>query len=50
MLLNTEIFSAFEVWPEVTNILVTRDNVLNRKRIYLQKNGSSIFRDDVKIS
>ena len=35
--LNVEIFRAVEVWPGVTNILVTRDNILHRKSIYLQK-------------
>ena len=39
--LNVEIFCAFEERPEVTNLLVTRDNMLHRKRIYLQKNESS---------
>ena len=37
MRLNVDVFCAFEVRPEVTNILVTRDNILRRKRIYLQK-------------
>ena len=35
--LNVEIFCAFEVRSEVTNILITRDNILHRKCIYLQK-------------
>ena len=47
--LNVEIFSTFEVRSEVANTLVTRDNVLHRKRIYLQKNESSIFKPDVKV-
>ena len=36
--------------PKVTNISVTRDNnILHQKRIYLQKNESSIFRHTVKV-
>ena len=34
---NVEMFCAFEVRLEVTNTLVTRDNILHRKRTYLQK-------------
>ena len=30
-------FCTFEVRLEVTNTLVTRDNILHRKRTYLQK-------------
>ena len=37
-----KIFFEFEVRPEVTNIFITRDNVLHRKRIYLQINESYI--------
>ena len=37
MRLNVEIFCAFEVRLEVANILVTRNNILHGKRIYLQK-------------
>ena len=47
--MSVEIFSAFEVRPETTNILVTRDNVLHQKRIYLQKNENSIFKPDIKV-
>ena len=47
--LNAEVFCAFEVQPEVTNILVTRNNILHQKRIYLQKNESSIFKHNVKV-
>ena len=47
--MNVQIFCAFEVRPEVTNILVTRDNTLHRKRIYLKKNESSIFKYNVKV-
>ena len=47
--LNIEIFRAFEVRPELTNILVTRDNILHRKRIYFQKDESSIFKNNVKV-
>ena len=46
--LNVQIFCAFEVRPEVTNILVTRDNTLHQKRIYLKKNENSIFKYNVK--
>ena len=46
---NVQIFCAFEVRPEVTNILVTRDNTLHRKRIYLKKNEISIFKYNVKV-
>ena len=42
ILLNIKIFCAFEVRLEVANILVTTDNVLHRKLIYLQNNESSI--------
>ena len=49
--------SSFECWNilsfwstlEVTNILVTRDNVLYLKRICLQKNERFIFKDNVKV-
>ena len=37
MRLNFEIICAFEVRPQLTNILVTRNNILHRIRIYLQK-------------
>ena len=47
--MSVEIFSTFEVRPETTNILVTRDNVLHQKRIYLQKNESSVFKPDIKV-
>ena len=50
--LNVEIFCAFEVRSEVTNILITRDNILYRKCIYLQKkkkNEDSIFKHNVKL-
>ena len=47
--LNVQIFCTFEVRPEVTNILVTRDNILHRNCIYLQKNESSIFKYNVKV-
>ena len=46
---NVQIFCAFEVRPEVTNILATRDNTLHRKRIYLKKNEISIFKYNVKV-
>ena len=46
---NVEIFCALEVRSEVTNNLVTRDNILHRKRIYLQKDESSIFKHNVKV-
>ena len=36
-------FCAFEVRPKVTNILVTRYNILQWKSIYLQKSQSSIL-------
>lgn len=42
ILLNIKIFCAFEVRLEVANILVTTDNALHRKLIYLQNNESSI--------
>ena len=48
--MNVEIFRTFELRLETTNILVTRDNILHRKRIYLQKkkkNESSIFKHNV---
>ena len=35
--MNVEIICAFEVRPEITNVQVTGDNALLRKRIYLQK-------------
>ena len=35
--LNAEMFLAFKVQLEVTNVLLTRGNTLHRKRIYLQK-------------
>ena len=35
--LNVEIFCAFEVRPQTTNILVTRENILHRKRLCLVK-------------
>ena len=47
--LNVEIFYAFEVRSDVANIFVTRDNILHRKRIYLQKNESSILKNNVKV-
>ena len=47
--LNVEILCAFEVRSEVTNILLTRDNVLCQKSIYLQKNEISIFKHNVKV-
>ena len=42
-------FYTFEVRLEVTNTLVTRDNILHRKRTYLQKKkkGSSIFKHNI---
>ena len=41
-------FCTFEVRLEVTNTLVTRDNILHRKRTYLQKKkGSSIFKHNI---
>ena len=49
MRLNVEIFCAFEVRSDVANILVTRENILHRKRIYLQKNVSFIFKNNVKV-
>ena len=49
MRLNIEIFCAFEVRSDVANILVTSENILHRKRIYLQKNVSSIFKNNVKV-
>ena len=49
MALNDEMFCAFEVWLHVLNILVTRNNALHRKRIYLQKNESSIFKPNGKV-
>ena len=46
--MNVEIFCAFEERPEVTNILVTKDNILHRKRLYLKnKTKSSIFKHNV---
>lgn len=42
ILLNIKIFCAFEVRLEVANILVTTDNALHRKLVYLQNNESSI--------
>ena len=47
--LNVEILCAFEVRSEVTNIILTRDNVLRQKSIYLQKNEISIFKHNVKV-
>lgn len=47
--LNVEILCAFEVRSEVTNIILTRDNVLCQKSIYLQKNEISIFKHNVKV-
>ena len=48
--MNVEIFCACEVRPEVTTILLTRDNILlHRKRIYLQKNEGSIFKHNDKV-
>ena len=47
--LIVQIFCAFKIQPEVANTLVTRDNILHRKGIYLQKNESSIFKYNVKI-
>ena len=47
--LNIDRFCTFEVLPEVTNILVTRDNMLHRKRIYLQKNERSIIKHNVRV-
>ena len=47
--LNVEIFCVFEVRLEVTNILLTRGNVLHWKLIYLQKNDISILKPNVKI-
>ena len=44
-----ECFCAFEVRPEVTNVLVTRENILHQKSIYLQKCKSFIFKHKVKI-
>ena len=35
-------FCTFEVWLEVTNTLVTRDNILHRKRTYLQKKKKEV--------
>ena len=46
--LNVEIFCAFEIRPEITNIVVTRGNISHWKRIYLQKHESSIFKLNVK--
>ena len=47
--LNVEIFCVYEVRPEVTNILVTRDNILHPKCIYLPKKESSTFKHNVKV-
>ena len=47
--LNVQIFFAFEVRPEVTNILATRRNVLYQQLIYLQKNESFIFKYNIKV-
>ena len=44
---DVAIFCAFEVRPEVINILVTRNNVLRGKCIYLQK--CFIFKHSVKV-
>ena len=44
-----ECFCAFEVRPEVTNVLVTRENILHQKSIYLPKCKSFIFKHKVKI-
>ena len=35
-------FYTFEVRLEVTNTLVTRDNILHRKRTYLQKKKKEV--------
>ena len=45
--LNVEIFCAFQVRPEVTNVLVTRDNTvkpLNSEHLWVLKNLSAIER------
>ena len=43
-------FLSDEHTPDVTNILVTGDNVLHRKRVCLQKsNEGSIFKYNVEI-
>ena len=44
------VFLSDEHTPDVTNILVTGDNVLHRKRVCLQKsNEGSIFKYNVEI-
>ena len=47
--LNDKIFCSFEICPNVTNILLTRDYTLHRISIYLPKNGSSIFKHNFKV-
>ena len=43
------VFLSDEHTPDVTNILVTGDNVLHRKRVCLQKsNEGSIFKYNLK--
>ena len=43
-------FLSDEYTPDVTNILVTGDNVLHRKHVYLQKNNEgSIFKYNAEI-
>ena len=46
---NLHTFHAVELLPEVTNILVTRDNTLYRKRIYLQNNENPISMHNAKV-
>ena len=44
------VFLSDEQTPDVTNILVTGDNILHRKRVCLQKsNESSVFKYNVEI-
>ena len=50
MALNVKIFCSFGIQQDVTNNLVTGDNVPHRQRVCSQKkNESSIFKHNVKI-